>query len=226
LNRSVKTKKGSLFFDWDEVGILRSKGRSHSIISELYYAANRAKIGINYDEKTELMAVWEDKDENNAKYCKKGETVQEVGKLFETKHYENLLKQNCRGRTFCTLGNSKVSNFFISNSKAPNADSLIRFTLRARNDTLWTPARKAMIFKNVGIDTKCTCGNRRFCHLLHILNNCAYNMKEMTERHNLIQEVLVEAIRKHRKVPTEEILTNKGISYGKFQKEIRKTKTR
>jgi hypothetical protein len=55
----VKTKKGSLFFDWDEVGALRSKGRSRSIISELYYAANRAKIGIDYDEKTELMAIWE-----------------------------------------------------------------------------------------------------------------------------------------------------------------------
>jgi hypothetical protein len=92
-----------------------------------------------------------------------------------------------------------VSNFFINNPKAPNADSLIRFTLWARNDTLWTPERKAAIFKNEGIDTRCTRGNRRFCDLLHILNNCAYNMKEMTERHNMIQEVLEEAIRKHRK---------------------------
>jgi hypothetical protein len=81
-----------------------------------------------------------------------------------------------------------------------------------------------MIFKNEGTDTRCTCGNRRFCDLLYILNNCAYNMKEMTERHNMIQEVLVEAIRKHRKIPTEENLTNKGISYGKFQKELGKPK--
>jgi hypothetical protein len=51
-------------------------------------------------------------------------------------------------------------------------------------------------------------------------------MKEMTERHNMIQEVLVEAIRKHRKIPTEEILTNKGIDYGKVSKRIRKTKIR
>jgi hypothetical protein len=72
----VKTKKGSLFFDWDEVGVKRSKGRSHSIISELYYPACRARIGIDYDEKTELMAVWEEKEENNMKHCKKGETAQ------------------------------------------------------------------------------------------------------------------------------------------------------
>jgi hypothetical protein len=49
-------------------------------------------------------------------------------------------------------------------------------------------------------------------------------MKEMTERHNMIQEVLVDAIRKHRKIPTEEILTNKEINYGKFQKELGKPK--
>jgi hypothetical protein len=106
--RSVKTKKGSLFFDWDEVGTKRCAGRSHSMISELYYAACRTRIRIDYDEKTELVAVWEDKEENNTKHCKKGETGQEVGKIFEARHYENLLKQKCRGRTFCTLGNSKV----------------------------------------------------------------------------------------------------------------------
>jgi hypothetical protein len=117
-----------------------------------------------------------------------------------------------------------VPKFFISNPKAPNADRLIRFTLRARNDTLWTPARKAMIFKDSGIDTKCTCGNRKFCDLLHILNNCGYNLKEMTVRHNMIQEVLVEAIRKHRKVSIEEILTKEGINHGKFQKELGKPK--
>jgi hypothetical protein len=71
LKRSAKTKKGSLFFDWDEVGKLRNKGRSRSIISELYYAANRAKIGINYDEHTGLTAIWEEKEESNTKYCKK-----------------------------------------------------------------------------------------------------------------------------------------------------------
>jgi hypothetical protein len=113
-------------------------------------------------------------------------------------------------------------NFFISNPRAPNADSLIRFTLRTRNDTLWTPARKAMTFKEDGPDTSCSCWNRRFCDLLYILNNCAYNLKEMTVRHNMIQEVLVEAIKNHRKISTEEILTNKEIEFGKFKNELGK----
>jgi hypothetical protein len=106
------------------------------MISELYYAANKARIWINFDNNTSLVAIWEKDDKNNTKYCEKGETAQEVGEIFEARYYENLLKQKCRSRIFCTLGNSKVSNFFIGNPKAPNADSLIRFTLRARNDTL------------------------------------------------------------------------------------------
>jgi hypothetical protein len=65
-------------------------------------------------------------------------------------------------------------------------------------------------------------GTEDFCDLLHILNNCAYNLKEMTVRHNLIQKVLVEAIKKHMKVNTEEILTNKEIDFGRFKNELGK----
>jgi hypothetical protein len=115
-----------------------------------------------------------------------------------------------------------MSSFFISNAKAPNADSLIRFTLRARNDTLWTSARKTVIFKENGPDTSCSCVNRRFCDLLYTLNNCAYNLKEMPVRHNMIQEDLVEAIKKHRKVNAGEILTNKEIDFGRFKKDLGK----
>jgi hypothetical protein len=36
-----------MVFDWNEVGTFRNKASSHSIISELYLAAQRARIGIN-----------------------------------------------------------------------------------------------------------------------------------------------------------------------------------
>jgi hypothetical protein len=81
------------------------------------------------------MAILDGEEKNDVKYCKKGETVQEVGKIFEARHYENLLKQKYRGRTFCTLGNSKVPNFFISNPKAPNADR--RERQRPPKSCLW-----------------------------------------------------------------------------------------
>jgi hypothetical protein len=45
-------------------------------------------------------------------------------------------------------------------------------------------------------------------------------MKEMTQRHDMIQETIVEAVRKHRKLQEDEILKNKTISYGKFTKDL------
>jgi hypothetical protein len=53
----VKKNDDSLFFDWDEVGVKKNKGRSHSMISELYYATCRARIGIKYDEDTGNVAI-------------------------------------------------------------------------------------------------------------------------------------------------------------------------
>jgi hypothetical protein len=86
--------------------------------------------------------------------------------------------------------------------------------------TLWTSARKAITFKENGPDTSYSCENRRFCYLLHNINNCAYNLKEMTVRQNMIQEVLVDPIMKHRNINTEEILTNKEIDFGRFRNDL------
>jgi hypothetical protein len=72
-------------------------------------------------------------------------------------------------------------------------------------------ARKAMIFGNQNNNAMCECGNHRFNNLLHILNNCAYNMKWMTERHNAVQLRVTEAIMKYRRLIREEINENKTI---------------
>jgi hypothetical protein len=36
----------------------------------------------------------------------------------------------------------------------------------------------------------------------------------------MIQEVIVDAIRKHRKISTEEILVNKEIDFGRFRNDL------
>jgi hypothetical protein len=127
--------------------------------------------------------------------CKKGQRAKVTRKFFEARHNESLIKQKCRGKSICKLRNSKAWNFFIGNPRAPNSDNLIKFIIRARNDTLWASARKTIIFKEKGSSTSCTCGNKRFCNLLHILNNWTYNMKEMKTRHNTIQDLRVESIK-------------------------------
>jgi hypothetical protein len=87
------------------------------MISELYLAIQRARIGINCDKKNNVIRILANEDKSTMKQCKKGETTQEVGKIFEERHLENLLKQKCRRKSFCTLRNSKVSNFFIGKLK-------------------------------------------------------------------------------------------------------------
>jgi hypothetical protein len=42
----------------------------------------------------------------------------------------------------------------------------------------------------------------------------------MTVRHNRIQEVLVGAIKKNRKINAEEILTNKEIDFGRLRNDL------
>jgi hypothetical protein len=90
-----------MIFDCDEGESFKNKGRSRSIISELYYSTQRARIGINYDKKNKLIAIWANEDKSTTKLCKKGEIDQTVDKLFEERYLENLLKQKCRGKSFC-----------------------------------------------------------------------------------------------------------------------------
>jgi hypothetical protein len=45
-------------------------------------------------------------------------------------------------------------------------------------------------------------------------------MKKMTVRQNIIQEVLVNGIRKHRRLGADEIWANKEIDFRKFTKEV------
>jgi hypothetical protein len=108
----VKTgKERTWFFDCDETGSFKNKERYHSIISELYYAVQRARIVVNYDKKNNLVAIWANKDKSTTKQCKKGETAQEVDKNFEGIHLETLLKQKWRGKSFCALGIRKWKTF-------------------------------------------------------------------------------------------------------------------
>jgi hypothetical protein len=60
------------------------------------------------------MAIWAKEKKNDVKYCKKGETAQEVWKIFEARHNENILKQKCICRTFCTFDYSKCRTFSLA----------------------------------------------------------------------------------------------------------------
>jgi hypothetical protein len=91
----------------------------------------------------------------------------------------------------------------IDNQRASNADNLIGFTIRARNDILSAPARKARILKEDGPPANYSCGNRRFCDLLYIFNNGAYKMNKMIRRHNKIQDARYLSLNNHKAQKSE-----------------------
>jgi hypothetical protein len=45
--------------------------------------------------------MWANEDKITIKLREKGEVDQAAGKLFEERYLENLLKQKCRGKSFC-----------------------------------------------------------------------------------------------------------------------------
>jgi hypothetical protein len=44
------------------MGAFKNKGRSCSMISELFMAANQTRIVINYDKKNTVMMIWSKED--------------------------------------------------------------------------------------------------------------------------------------------------------------------
>jgi hypothetical protein len=148
---------------------------------------------------------------------KKGEVAKTLRKIIEKRHYQTLCEQKSRGHQFATFRNSAVSNFYVGNSKAPFSNSIIRFAPRARNETLWTPTMKTSIFGFEKHDPYCKYANHKVCNTLHILNNCNYHMIEMTRRHNMVQERLVEALKKHMKLKDEDFRNNQTVSLDKFE---------
>jgi hypothetical protein len=62
--------------------IRQRKGRSHSIISELFTTVQNTGIGINGEKNTETITIWTD-EENNMVYYKKGERGKQLAKYFK-----------------------------------------------------------------------------------------------------------------------------------------------
>jgi hypothetical protein len=110
--------------------------------SEGYKATYDLQVNINYDDNK--INVWTD-DSASEKQCKKEKfqgQYEDIGK----RHYANLCAYKSRDQAFDTFRNSMNSNFYMGNSKFILSNSIIRFAIRTRNDTLRTPARKARIF--------------------------------------------------------------------------------
>jgi hypothetical protein len=203
-----------VFFDWkigDNYEIQDMKGGYHCMLLEAFRAVRKLNLNIYHDRETNQTSVWD--MESNFYFSEDiliNKTSRDLMKMIRTRHWKQLTNQVLHGHTFFTLQNSTASNFMIGNCKAPVSNALFRFTVRARNNTLWTPQIKSIIFKDQGNSSLCNCYNNRVCSLLHILNNCCKNLSLMTDRHNRVLNKFRSAIKIHCK-NIEEIHENQKV---------------
>ena len=110
------------------------------------------------------------------------------------KHYcSDLATKEFRAHSFVTLKDSKLSNFFISNYKAPTSDNLVRFAFQARTNSLLTEEVSSK--RNLNQNDKCkACGNQATGSLMHRLNKCTASMVRITARHNSIAKVICDGL--------------------------------
>jgi len=130
---------------------------------------------------------------NNSVDVNTSNTLKTVMKIIMKRHGNSLRSFRCKGHSFTTLTNSPLSNFMMK----PNtlmADSIVRFTIKARTNSLVTGSLLSMRNRNADDDEnittlRCTkCGQTET--LNHILNGCMHKKFLYTKRHDAVQNIL------------------------------------
>ena len=134
--------------------------------------------------------------------------LKSIMKILNNRHYETLCQFGLRGHTFHTLKNSPLSNFFLK----PNtlmADSVVKFSIKARTNSLMTNSLAARINQNV--NNKCPrCGETET--LNHILNGCKRRKHLYTKRHDSVQNILRDYLSKVNRLNVHSNQTIRGRS--------------
>ena len=114
--------------------------------------------------------------------------------------------------TFYSLDNNPLYSEFLIKQKFPLKDHIIKFAFKARTNSLGTPEFDEIL--NNKKHTPChLClrhGRNSVQSLAHILNGCVSKFNDYTTRHNRLQSILIEHIKK---IPsTAEIQCDKKIN--------------
>lgn len=117
-----------------------------------------------------------------------------IMRIINARHAEKLRSFPLKGHSFTTLSNSPLSNFFLK----PNslmADSIVRFAIKARTNSLMTASINPHSSSNT--DNANTHAHTKYCRLCnqlltlhHIINGCSHMKSIYTKRHDAVQDVL------------------------------------
>jgi hypothetical protein len=202
--RGFKVGVNSDFMGWIDyfgrLGQVRTVSRN-SPWNNAYLAAMRLDVKLNhYEDAGKGLFVLEDKHgvEELVEVRDKSRFLNTIGCWLKARYFKELVSQKSRGASFGLLKESPVSNFFLGNCKAPMSDYWVRFVLKGRNDTLWTPLKRAQCYKEEYENRFCKCSTsdkKVVESLAHILNSClVFRGTLMTRRHDLLVDRVFDAV--------------------------------
>ena len=113
-----------------------------------------------------------------------------IMKILMKRHGDSLRDFPMKGHTFHTLINSPLSNYFLK-TNALMADSVVRFAIKARTNSLITGSLLSTLNQNdtTNRNNRCPrCGQVET--LNHILNSCKHKKHLYTKRHDAVQNIL------------------------------------
>ena len=117
-----------------------------------------------------------------------------MNKTLKSRYQAGLSMKEFRCHSFTSLKNSKLSNFFIGNHKAPTSDNLVMFALQARTNSLLT--EEVQHKRSLSPSDKCrACGANITGSLMHRLNKCNASMTKITRRHNEIAHIISSGLK-------------------------------
>jgi hypothetical protein len=163
--------------------------------------------------------------EKEVSYFDKSTLLDTLNAWIKRRYFRELTDQKLRGVSFKTLEGSVTSNFFMGNMRAPMSKALLRFTIRARNDTLWTPMNKALCYPAEYENRFCKCSTEAKSvvgNLSHILNSCVkFRGFWMKARHERIVGVMLDAIKYFLKVEDRDIWLDQSMKTVQRVDEVR-----
>ena len=114
-------------------------------------------------------------------------------RMIREEHYKNLIGHPLRGHSFAALRNCPTSSFFLATGRTNAKDSLVKFAVLARTNSLHTGQVRRLANPEQE-DGLCRCGELE--SLAHLLNGCQYLKQKYTARHNRVVDLVWEMIQK------------------------------
>ena len=133
------------------------------------------------------------KEEEEAVATSDRDLLKKLTRMLRARHQRGLTSHPLRGHSFVALRNCPTSNFFFATGRTTAKDSLVKFAVLARTNSLHTGQVRRLANPEQE-DGLCRCGELE--SLAHLLNGCQYLKQEYTARHNRVVDLVWEMIQR------------------------------